>query len=374
MSYSQRQIMVSLAYLAYTDQLVPGIPSPDAQIKIDLNNALSATGPIPPVAGQWSLVWGPVSYTVPGSYYQDNLMYVAQLDSTASPAQYAVAIRGTDGKAVLDWLLEDFDIIQTMPWPLGATSSAAVGNVSESVSIALTILLNMVDPVHQQTLFDFLQSEMQNLTVPLASVCFTGHSLGAALASALALHARDTQASWDPSSKAIVTTITFAGPTAGDSDFAAYFDNQFTYSSPSPLSFWQSPTTSPFSYADCVRTSYDIAPLVWNYDSMNQIEEIYHGPHILPEFIPPLGTAEIVGYIQDATQANAFTQVSDAQPDVPGQLIPADQLPPNLSKNHWIAEAIYQHHASYPILLGVPSILQVFPPAYLSGRPSASAA
>jgi hypothetical protein len=245
--------MVSLAYLAYTDQLLPGIPSPDSQINTDLTNALSNSGPIPTVAGQWSLAWGPVSYTVPGSYYQNNLMYVARLISTASPAQYAIAIRGTDGKALLDWLLEDFDILQMLPWPLGASASYTVGQISESASIALTILLNMIDPILQQTLLEFLESEMQKLSVPLASVCFTGHSLGATLASALALHARDIQASWDRALKAIVTTINFAGPTAGDVEFAAYFDKQFTYSSSSPLPFWVSPTTSPLSYADCVR-------------------------------------------------------------------------------------------------------------------------
>jgi hypothetical protein len=375
MSYSQRQIMVSLAYLAYTDQLLPGIPSPDSQIKTDLTNALLASGPIPPVAGQWSLVWGPVSYTVPGSLYQDNLMYVAQCNDTASP-QYAIAIRGTDGKVLLDWLLEDFDILVTMPWPLGATPANAVGNISESTSIALTTLLSMVDPVLQLTLFQFLTSEMQKLTAPPASVCFTGHSLGATLASALALHARDIQASWDPSSKAIVTTINFAGPTAGDSDFAAYFDKQFTYTAPSPLTFWQSeaPSTSSPSYADCVRTSLDIAPLVWNNASMNQIENIYWGPHIVPEFVAPVGTAEIVADIQGATLGNDYTQVSASEPDIPGQLIPADQLPPGLSTNNWIAEATYQHRMSYPILLGVPSILVVFPPAFLSGRPKANAA
>ena len=107
---------------------------------------------------------------------------------------------------------------------------------------------------------------------------------------------------------------------------------------------------------------------------MNQIEDIYHGPGILPEFIPPLGTSEIVGYIQGATQANGYTQVAAGQPDIPGQLIEAYQLPPGLGSNHWIAEAIYQHRASYPMELGVPSILTVFPPAYLSGQPKGSAA
>jgi len=52
MSFTQRQIMLSLAYVAYTDELlVSGTPTLDAQIKADIESALSAnaTTPIPPI-------------------------------------------------------------------------------------------------------------------------------------------------------------------------------------------------------------------------------------------------------------------------------------------------------------------------------------
>src|SRR3954471_15866735 len=103
--------MLSFAYVAYVDELLPGIPSPDTQIQTDLETAISSSAatPIPPIAGQWSLVWGPVTYTVPGSYYQDNMMYAVKLNGANSPAQYAVAVRGTNGKVLLDWLMDDFD-------------------------------------------------------------------------------------------------------------------------------------------------------------------------------------------------------------------------------------------------------------------------
>ncbi|MGH2396905.1 MAG: lipase family protein, partial [bacterium] len=317
-TYTQRQIMLSFAYVAYTDELLPGIPSPDAQIKTDIEAALSATAttPIPPVAGQWSIVWGPISYTVPGSYYQDNLMYVVKLNGNGSPAEYAVAVRGTNGKVLLDWLLEDLDIIQMMPWPLGSSESATVGKISESTSIAVTILLNMVDAATGLTLLQFLTNEMSNLTVPLAGICFTGHSLGATLSSTLALYVRENQSIWDPRSKAIVTAINFAGPTAGDQNFANYFNQRFAYTGTSRLTYWQPP--SPLaSYADCVRTSLDVAPRVWNATSMGTIEDIYLG-HLLDDIYAPLGTSEIIGYIKDATSANQFTQIQATQPVVPG--------------------------------------------------------
>jgi hypothetical protein len=269
MEFTQRQIMLSLAYAAYTDELlVTGSPTLDAQIKADLELNLStdAKFPIPPVAGQWSVVWGPVSYTVPGALYQDNMMYVARLNQPVThppqPPQYAIAVRGTNSSALLNWLMDDLDVLQTMPWPPGANGSNHL--ISESTSIGLQVLLAMQDGETGQTLLRFLADKVHHAPTPPVSICCTGHSLGAALASTLALYLRHTQASWDPASKAIVTTINFAGPTAGNKRFADHFDQVFTYTGTSPLPFWDPPTTSPTTYADCVRTSLDVVPLVWN--------------------------------------------------------------------------------------------------------------
>lgn len=359
-AYTQRQIMLSFAYAAYIDELLPGIPSPDAQIQTDLETAISADAavPIPPISGQWSVIWGPVTYTTPGSYYQDNMMYVVKLNGSDGPAQYAIAVRGTNGKVLLDWLIDDFDVLKTMPWPLGASGASVVGNISESTSIGITTLINMQDPATGLTLLQFLTSEMNNLPVPMASICFTGHSLGATLSSVLALYARENQSTWDPNSKAIVTAINFAGPTAGDNDFAAYFNNQFAYTGASPLSYWTSPDGLT-SYADCVRNSQDVAPLAWNAITMATIPDIYTG-HLLDDILPPLGTTEVIKYIIAATSANAYTQTQASQPALTGTFIDKNDLPSGLSSDHWIAEAEYQHSDSYPTLLAVPELLNLF--------------
>src|ERR1700733_6607199 len=138
-TYPNRQTMVSFAYLAYIDELV--IPQPSiAQLKADLENAMPS---VVPALGSWSIVWGPVSYTVPGALYPDNLMYVAK-STGATESQYAIGIRGTNGKVVLDWLLEDFDVVQLIPWS-SFGGAAAPGDISESTSVDLTVLLNMID-------------------------------------------------------------------------------------------------------------------------------------------------------------------------------------------------------------------------------------
>lgn len=345
--------MLSLAYLAYIDELIPGIPSPDAQIKTDLINALSATAtnPIPPVAGQWDVVWGPTTYTVPGSYYQDNLMYVAKCNATGNgPAQYAVAVRGTNGKVLLDWLIEDADVVTMMPWPLGSSGSAVKGMISESTSIGLTTLLTMKDATSGLSLFSFLANEMGNASITQAGICFTGHSLGSALASSLALYARDNQSTWDPSSKATVTTIHFAGPTAGDANFATYFDDAFAYTGASKLPYW-TPPVGLSSYADCIRNSFDVAPLFWNVTTLDDVSSMYDW-HLV---FPPLGTSEVIDdiIIPAVTQQN-YLRIQDSQADWEGAFV--SQSP----TDDYIAQVEYQHSDAYPILFNVPSLLTVF--------------
>jgi hypothetical protein len=364
MSYTQRQIMLSFAYLAYTGENLAGIPSPDSTIGTDLATSMSSSAnpPIPPIAGQWSLTWGPVSYTVPGSYFQDNMMYVAKLNGNSTPVQYVVAVRGTVGAAPLDWLMDDFDIFRMMPWPLGSPPSTTGPQIAESTSIALTTLLSMVDPNLKQTLLEFLNSEMTASGVSVASVCFTGHSLGATLASSLALYARQNQTAWDPNSIAVVTTANFAGPTAGNADFASLFDQVFDSSSS---------TTN----ADCVRNSLDVAPLAWNGTTLGQVENIYKG-HLIHDIYAPLGTAEIIGAVISATSANNYTRIGNEQLLLQGTFIDASNLPPGLNNNAWVAEAMYQHHFAYPLLLNVPSLLGIsplarrVPRAYVAGLQS----
>ncbi|HEU4560745.1 MAG TPA: hypothetical protein VFS20_23025 [Longimicrobium sp.] len=365
MSYSQRQIMLSLAYAAYIDNtLLTGTPTLDAQIKTDLQNALSATASplIPPVAGEWTVVWGPVTYTVPGALYQDGMMYVVQLDSAddGGTPQYAVAVRGTNGTVMLDWLMFDFDILQMMPWPVGATGSDVVGQISESTSIGLAMLLNMQDGDTGDSLLTFLTKVMSNAT-GTTSICFTGHSLGAALSSTLALYMRDNQSTWDPKSHAIVTTVNFAGPTAGDQDFATYFDNQFAYTGKPKLTFWQPADSGSPSYADCVRNNLDIVPMLWNQGTMDTLHKIYHGHLISNDLSLPFGSSGVVTAIASALAPNQFTQIQSAQEAIKGKYIYPDDLPQGLSDYGWLAEAQYQHHCSYPVLLDVPALTTLLP-------------
>lgn len=220
--------------------------------------------------------------------------------------------------------------------------------ISESTNIGLTVLLAMQD-TNGQTLFDFLAAAMSSSSVTQAGICFTGHSLGGPLSSTLALHARDTQTAWDPQSKATVTTINFAGPTAGDDNFAKYFDNAFSYTT-NALPYWTSPAGLS-SYADCIRNSLDLAPMAWNSATLKSAPSTYDW-HLL---FPKPGTSEIVGDIASALESQAYTQIQASQALWTGTFVSESG-----SGDKWLEEVETQHVDAYPNLLGVPQLLNIF--------------
>ncbi len=80
------------------------------------------------------------------------------------------------------------------------------------------------------TLIAFLQAAVEAAHGAPLSVTVTGHSKGGALAPTLALWLADTQGptdddgvvAWDPNRQATVSSVAFAGPTAGNAAFAAH--------------------------------------------------------------------------------------------------------------------------------------------------------
>jgi len=88
---TQRQIMLSFAYMAYCGELIT-TPSPESIILGYINSAMPQIPPIAAPNDTWGVVWGPAVYTVPGALYQDNMMYVVQ--NQADKTQFAIVVRG----------------------------------------------------------------------------------------------------------------------------------------------------------------------------------------------------------------------------------------------------------------------------------------
>ncbi|WP_157534072.1 hypothetical protein [Moritella sp. JT01] len=86
-----------------------------------------------------------MSYTFELTKLQDNMMYVAQ--SISKPSEYVMAIRGTNGTAIWDWIEEYFRVLEKEKWKLPAGKAAqGTPKISKATDIGLDALLNKMTP------------------------------------------------------------------------------------------------------------------------------------------------------------------------------------------------------------------------------------
>ena len=397
-----RQIMASFAYLAYCGQGITD-KSNLAHLEAEILGLIEQAMPqIPPIAAPnplWNVVWGPAVFTMPGALYQDNMMFVVQ--NQADKTQFAIAIRGTNFVSDLDWLMEDLDILQLIPWPpalygaaktgaaktgaaktgaaktgaakTGAakTGAAKTGAISESTSIDLQILLAMKSRMPNgdvRTLQEFFLKDMTPRFPTGINLCVTGHSLGGCVAGTLALYLRDNPASWDATKNSFVCCITFAAPSAGNVDFATYSDGQFADQS-KQFPGWDQTLGTNF---DAVRCTLDVAWMAWQTHYVVIAGSEWYPP-LLNIYKPTL-------YFYNAYGGTAFSSaltdlICPTLQDIMGPLnykqVVAGATPLTGTFNgdppkYWdylsvfleafYAQAKYQHGSSYPCLLCVPQL------------------
>jgi len=352
-----RQIMASFAYLAYCGQGIT-TPKPETEILRLINSAMPRIPPIAAPNPLWNVVWGPAVFTMPGALYQDNMMFVAQKQTDLS--QFVIAVRGTNFISDLDWLMEDFDVLQMIPWPTAPNAA-----ISESTSIDLQILLGMIgkdDRGNEMSLLDYLNGQTFLRAIKL---CVTGHSLGGCVAGTLALHLKENRTYWDPREYSSVCSITFAAPTAGNKEYAHHSDSQFVGRGVFPG--WDNTLETNF---DAVRCNLDVAPLAWTTDVLRSPSQQHPYPRVLTiygsnlDFMQTDGGILFGGVLNqyicptlvDVMTSRNYWQVVIGQGILGGSfntdLSPQeDAFKPYVKA--FIAQAEYQHGSSYPNLLGV---------------------
>lgn len=163
-----------------------------------------------------------------------------------------------------------------------------------------------------------------------------GHSLGGALSPTLALEMVDRQSEWDPQGLVTVSTSPSAGPTAGNSDFATYFDSRLG------------------SRTNRIWNQVDIVPHAWEVDMLRAIPSIY-----VPN-IPDLRIFDvIVELIILRTRNGSYTQPVGDGNRLPGQYDPAGDDPGLADALRFAQQAGFQHTTGYHQLLGVVELLDL---------------
>lgn len=318
--YSHTQIMLSFAYMSYygialrdpEEQRAATIAD---QIRRGLKSWLA-------VKDQWELVWGPGLAVLKDDVYDDNLSFVARkLDE---PNTYVVATRGTNPVSLRDWAIEDFDVGKQVDWQYGSPPAGSRPRISQATQIGLNKLLDMradsTVPGAGTTLAEFLREECQN--APGARIYVTGHSLGGALAPTLALWLVDELVPQLPG-QVDVSYVSFAGPTAGNADFAAYSDARLG------------------AQSHRVANSLDIVPHVWNTRSILELYTIYAKHLLIPGPIISLAITGVCCF----TLGKGYTQVQADAPAIPGEY--------NRVLYNYLLQVIYQHAYGYPRILNM---------------------
>jgi hypothetical protein len=315
--------MARLAFLAYIGDALTG-----HYTKVETELAGCVGSALEKYASNWTLAWGPVVYHFPITELDDNMMYAVR--EKANPSNLVIVVRGTNPPSLVDWLTEDFDVVDQVSWPAGSGQP----KISKAISEGLHRLQEMApakDP--RASLVQFLTTEAA-AAFPGLRVNVTGHSLGGALAPTLALWLHDTQSTWDPQGKAHLEVYPLAGPTAGNADFAAYYDSVFGEAT---YRMW-----NPF----------DLVPLAWNHESMGKMADLY-APFTRAN---PVERGLIDG-LRSLTRDKGYTQIDLTQPSLSGAVYPGKHD----KGADWVDEAAWQHHCGYECALGIRIDPAVFP-------------
>ena len=333
----------SMAFLAYTGQFL----SVDQTTVFETANKINSLLPTyPNLDNDWVIVWGPALYcTTPPKTPnpQANLTFVAR--SLSSLNNYIVATRGTVANNVWEWLTEDL-AVSFDPWPTPAPQKPTP-HVSSSTFFALSYALNTVPPTATPSGYSPLPGAGQTLAAYLESITtngpvnisFTGHSLGGAIAPALALWFKQAQGNvqipqnslfypmpaWDVNSVATISCVSLVGATPGDKVFSGYFQQLLG------------------SDYDRIYNTNDTVP--YGFAGLSQLPGLY-----LPTL--PMTTAEqaaLTGLeakvkLAQTTNGSAYTVLPNANPFT-GAL--------NSSCTSYAAEALYQHIAAYEQQFGL---------------------
>ncbi|HEV3485191.1 MAG TPA: hypothetical protein VG106_07270 [Vicinamibacterales bacterium] len=261
----------------------------------------------------WSIVWGPEVYVPnPSNPHAANALLVVQGSDASGSPLYIVATAGTNGKSLLEEVIEDLDVALV---PFGPGGQITLGT-SDGVQILMGLQSN------NQTISEFLANNASSS----AMLVFTGHSLGGALTPALAL-------SIDTSGWGQVYAMPTAGPTPGDQTFV----NAFTAKFPTPPNH-----TDPLSTWNCnIVNTLDLVPMAWT--SLSGILGLY----------PQIGSTTCLTNLVNAAAGivpspNPFTDLPQvpfdgtfAAPAVPECLLLQE------ATVQFLGEALYQHSTGY---------------------------
>lgn len=334
-----QQESLALAYLSYSGEKITG-PKDGKTIEAQILELINSTIPKIPVlcknegtSPAWKVVWGPSVYKFELVKYQDNMLYVVQ--NTVDTSRYVVATRGTNSISISDWILEDFNVLEMKDWqvPPGVSVQGSP-KISDATHTGFkTLLSKMVPPSDVPGNGKYITAFLTKIAASgNCTVQFTGHSLGGALAPTLALWFKQWQGkpnNWDPSKNAEVSVTSFAGATAGNSDFANYSNTLLGQA------------------CDRVHNPLDVVPNAFEIDTLKKMPTLYSSGGIKMGFLEKAAVDALILALEVGKRD--YTQILVSDP-IPGTINPDKKY------YKYMKQVLYQHVDSYPTILKVPQL------------------
>lgn len=278
------QIMMTLAQLAATSPNERPAGETVAQQQTRIFNAINSqlSNPNLITNAQWQAVW--VGLT------QDraNLAFIAQNTSTNS---FAVSLRGTQFNSLID-LAEDLDVASAVEFTAGPAyikpvliSQGAMEAFTEITAATYTNSENVTANLFQ-ALTTLIAAAPANPTLYI-----TGHSLGGAMATVIALYL--AAQTWQTNTPAFAV-YTFAAPTAGLQAFADCYDHTFPNS-------WR------------YYNVWDLVPTAWVNSSLSNAQATFYPSQVSASGPGPAQTLTVhglIGQFMNAPGANTYVQTN----------------------------------------------------------------
>jgi hypothetical protein len=255
-----------------------------------------------------SVVWGPEElFDDFGVSYSS--MYLAY---DPADTAYTVVIRGTNYESLKSWIGEDFQVHKAVKFNRFVKAAPSNAKISKGTCIGMDDLIKLKQ--RNNDLVDFLKKIVA--TKPIKGFYLTGHSLGGTLTPPFYAYLCYEIFGGKPPSNIISSPYSFAGLTAGDSNFNNYLQNTFLQS-----------TVKNWRFVNPL----DVAPNLWDGgDSIKTMYTRYNLKYEFPE-------SDLLEYLIYRAKPNKYRQ----PPNCESRLATAF----NWAKDTWISQAEYQHHS-----------------------------
>jgi hypothetical protein len=148
-------VLAGLSYRGFSDPLQG--PLHDSLVSAQVSRGLQT---LAPVKDRWDLVWGPVTARTE-LFVDSSGMFVVR--SRSAPQHYVVSVRGTNPLSLADWLLGDFAVRKTVPWPFSEEGA----EVSASTWLGVQTLLHMRSTADANRLVDRVTETVLHAAAPL---------------------------------------------------------------------------------------------------------------------------------------------------------------------------------------------------------------